>query len=76
MLKYSKKTVCRALCKKANYVFLFFFLFQAEIKKTNDEVYELKKDINECLTGPCQNYLQCIDLDDGFECKCQPGAKY
>ena len=27
------------------------------------------------MTGPCQNYLQCIDLDDGFECKCQPGFK-
>ena len=53
----------------------FFFTFQAEIQKTNDQVYELKKDINECLTGPCQNYLQCIDLDDGFECKCQPGFK-
>ena len=36
---------------------------------------EMKKDINECLTNPCQNHSQCVDQEDGYECKCFPGFK-
>ena len=37
----------------------------------------MKKDINECLSNPCQDFYQkrCIDLDDGFKCVCNPGYK-
>ena len=33
----------------------------------------MKADINECLKNPCQSYHQCVDLEDGYECKCLPG---
>ena len=32
-----------------------------------------ENETNECLSTPCKNNAECIDLVANFECKCQPG---
>ena len=30
-------------------------------------------DINDCLSNPCLNGANCVDLKDNFKCQCKPG---
>ena len=32
-----------------------------------------QNETNECLSTPCKNNAECIDLVANFECKCKPG---
>lgn len=32
-----------------------------------------QNETNECLSTPCRNNAECIDLLADFECKCKPG---
>ena len=30
-------------------------------------------DINECDSNPCENDGACMDMEDGYKCKCESG---
>jgi len=30
-------------------------------------------DINDCLSNPCLNGANCVDLKDDYKCECRPG---
>jgi len=44
-----------------------------EVQNIQNEIIELKKGINECLTNPCQNQGTCTDVPSGYNCTCVPG---
>ena len=48
--------------------------FQVEVQNIQNEIIELKKGINECLTNPCQNQGTCTDVPSGYTCTCVPGT--
>ncbi len=35
--------------------------------------FNFSKDINECLSSPCQNGGTCIDLENSYACYCPDG---
>ena len=49
-------------------------LFELKIGELESEMEEMRRGVNECYTYPCENQATCVDLINGYECKCMPGT--